>query len=368
MHRNTFKTGIVLVWLLCSTIIEAAPINGGDAGERKRQIPYPSFDRIDYSKPKAYLTLFESMGNAERIREIAATLKRDHPEDTLRTIDRWISSNLSCDPNAPYRWRDFDEIAKSGVYGGCADHAIVFGSLARACNIPTVWVKTMDYDWIRDFQRYGRVGRWSGHVFLEVCINERWVLLDAQGMIVYDDYDRTSHFFPAGRYGYDKGGDPYELILSVRWDLWKRQTADYFDNFDIAQLPWFKRGRNILGDSVYIAADTPYWRWIQKRCRKLGYRIGPSFNGLFEKHIPESQGHYLMLTYLGNRLVLPKQYHDAYLPIPLSELKKRKQNDSHGTLRRTTSDGTRVILLFAEEEAGLQEEIDMLILTEEQVD
>ncbi len=33
---------------------------------------------------------------------------------------------------------------------------------------------------------------------------------------------------PGERYAYDKGGSPWELVLSVRWEPWKRQTAAFF--------------------------------------------------------------------------------------------------------------------------------------------
>jgi hypothetical protein len=199
-------------------------------------IPEPRFDRIDYSNPRAYVALGGSIGNAKRIGTIAVQLKRHAPVATFRAIEEWMSRNLRYDPNAAYNWRNFDQIIDDGTLGGCADHSIVFGALSRACDIPTVWVKTMDYDWIRDFKKHGPVGSWRGHVFLEVYIQDGWALLDAQGMMLYEDYDRTSRFFPGGRYAYDKGADPYELILSVRWGIWKKQTADYFAKFDLSGL------------------------------------------------------------------------------------------------------------------------------------
>lgn len=247
MCQGICKTVALLV--ICAPLWSCAQLDSGpevSTSVRQQEIPEPRFDRIDYSNPSAYVRLPASIGNAKHIGTIAAQLKRQTPETNFRVIHQWMSKNLSYDPNAAYHWRNFDRIIDDGTLGGCADHSIIFGALSRACGIPTVWVKTMDYDWIRNFKRRGPIGSWRGHVFLEVYIQDSWVLLDAQGMILYEDYDRTSHFFPGERYAYDKGGDPHELILSVRWALWKKQTADYFARFDVSRLPGFDRGRDEL--------------------------------------------------------------------------------------------------------------------------
>jgi hypothetical protein len=271
-----------------------------------------------------------------------------------------MSKNLSYDPNTAYHWRNFDGIIEDGTLGGCADHSIVFGALSRACGIPTVWVKTMDYDWIRNFKRHGPIGSWRGHVFLEVYIQDSWVLLDAQGMILYEDYDRTSPFFPGGRYAYDKGADPYELILSVRWGIWKKQTADYFARFDLSRLPGPGRGRDISGSGIYIVADSPVWQWVQKTCTSQGYRVRHSFNTGFDQYLPEARGNILIVACVGDRLVLPPKYHDEYLPIGEKEIKARLKTEGHGIARRRLDDGTRVILIFGRDNESIHRAVEVL--------
>jgi len=334
------------------------------ASAQKDTIPVPSFDRIDYSKPGAYVRLPASLGNAERIKAIAGRLKRPTEEATFRAIHKWVSGNLTYDPNAAYNWRNFDQILAERMLGGCADHSIVFGALSRACGIPTVWVKTMDYDWIRDFKRHGPIGSWRGHVFLEVYVPDRWVLLDAQAMVLYDDYDRNSHFFPGGRYAYDKGADPYELILSVRWDLWKKQTADYFAGFDVSALPGFGRGRDISGNAVYIAADSPIWQQLQKACTSAGYRVRKCFNSEFNRYLPEARGNILIIACVGDRLVLPEKYHDEHLPITAGEIRVRLKTESHGIARRQLRDGTRIILIFGRDNESINKAVEVLSLDE----
>ena len=112
-------------------------------------------------------------------------------------VGRWIEANLRYDAQCAYEWRDFDGVVDLGKYGGCADHAVVFGALARACGIPCVWVKTMDADWIREFTaNRGKCSSWRGHVYLEVHLRGRWMLLDASQLVLYEDYRPGERLLP----------------------------------------------------------------------------------------------------------------------------------------------------------------------------
>ncbi len=328
-------------------------------------VPPCAFDRIDYARPQSYLDLPASIGNAEHIRKIAATLSGKTPEDKLVAIGRWIDSHLRYDAQCAYAWRDFDGVVDEGKYGGCADHAVVFGALARASGIPCVWVKTMDIDWIREFRaNHGKCRSWRGHVFLEVYLHDRWMLLDASQLVLYEHYQSGEHFLPGKRYAYDKGGDPYALVLSPRWELWKKQTARQFADFDLARLPLAtQEGRN-LGDQggVFVAADNPIYKWIATRCTDLGYRVRMTFNTDYGRILPRARGNYLILTYVGGRLVLDPDYYDRYLPWKIEDIQARATREGHGTLRRRLTDGTRVILLFGEDRDAIQQEVARLTL------
>jgi hypothetical protein len=292
---------------------------------------------------------------------VAAALPGKTPEDKLLAVWRWVEANLSYDAKCAYEWRDFDGILDLGKYGGCADHAVVFGALARACGIPCVWVKTMDVDWIREFQaNRGACSSWRGHVFLEVHLGGRWVLLDASQLILYEDYRPGERVLPGNRYAYDKGGDPHALALSTRWELWKRVTAAYFRDFDLAKLPLVTQvGRHLADrDGVFIAADNPVYKWLSKRCTDLGYRVRMSFNGEYGRLLPRSRGNYLIVTCVGDRLVMDREYRDAYLPWSAKEVAALKEKGDHGVLRRRLEDGTRVYLIYGRDQDAIRQAID----------
>ena len=322
--------------------------------------PAPSFDRVKYDRPDDYLVLNPSLGDAEHIRTIAAPLKREKPEKSLAAIHKWVNSELKYDANAAYEFRNFDQACAAKLYGGCADYAIVFTALSRACGIPTVFVKTMDADWIRDFRASGKSSSWRGHVFLEVYIDGKWKLLEPGGLTMYDDYDpATRRLLPGDRWAYDKGADPKEIVLSPDWERWKIQTAAHFKDFDLTQLPpgVGDRGRN-LADRVYVAADSPVWQMIDKHLRGAGHKVR-SFNTNWDAELQAAKGGDLVITCVGERLVLPSQRHDL-LPIPYDEIQAKLHATAGGVERKTADDGTRVVLLYTRDVPAMEKLVEEL--------
>ncbi len=343
-----------------------ASVLGAALGDDSRELPEPSCDRIAYDDPARYATpVAEKVASKEQVEKIAAGLKKESAEDTFTAIGGWIQKNLRYDEHAAYAWRSFDKIVEDGTYGGCADHAVAFGTLARACGIPTVWVKTMDADWIREFRAAPDTfdGSWRGHVFLEVHIRGKWMLLNATQLVLHPDYDTKMRLFPGDRYAYDKGGDPYEILLSVRWEDWKKQTRAYFRTFDLSKLP-VPEGRRLLKHRVLIAANRPVWQWLVERCRSLDCEVVASFNSDFDKFIPEAKGHILIVTCVGDKLVLPEKYHDSILATSLERLKALVASEPHGRLSRKLSDGTTVVLLYARDEDEMKKAVEELTLDE----
>jgi len=323
----------------------------------------PDFHAVDYKALARHLRLLPTMGSAAVIRKTARGLRGATAVETLRNIGGWIERNLRLDPKVAYSWRRVDRIVADGVYGGCADHALLFGALARAAGIPTVWVKTMDESWIREFRRApkGRsAGTWRGHVFLEVHLGGRWVLLDATQLRLYEDYSTASRHLPGGRYAYDKGTDPYEMVLSTRWAEWKRQTRAYFQGFDLAQIP-VAGGRDLSPVSLYVAADAPVWRWIAERARRQKVRTF-SFNTDYGKHLAAARGKTLVITAVGDAIALPPSLDKAYLPVPRREIARRLKTVRHGQMTRGLPDGTRVVLLFARDLDAMAEAVQRLKL------
>jgi hypothetical protein len=328
----------------------------GRVTTEEARIPEPSLNRINYDRPEDYLILNASLGREDRIREVASTLPAVDAEQTLVAIGRWIQAHLRYDPDAVAGGRSFDTAVDTGSLASCADHAVVFAALARARGIPAVFVKTMDVEWIREFRSTGTCVRWSGHVFLEVFLGGRWRLLDAQALILYDDYDPATRLFPGGRYPYDKGADPAEMVLSFEGERWLRQTRAYFSRFDLSLLP-VGEGRTL--DGVFVAANSPIYQAIIQRLQELGRaECVCSFNTRFDEHLPRSRGQHLILTCVGDTLVLPESYHARFLPVPVHEIERRMKSEPGGVLRKQLEDGTSVTLIYGRDQVAVLEVIE----------
>lgn len=321
-------------------------------------VPACDFDRVDHAKPDACLALPPTLGKKATIEKIAAEAKAATPRKSLAAIWAWIDSHLKYDANAAYAWRDVDKLLADGTYGGCADHAELFGAIARGCGIPTIWVKTMDCAWIRNYVRDHDENRtWSGHVFLEVFLEGKWRLLDATQGEIYDAYEPKQRLLPGDRWAYDKGADPFALVLSPRWEDWKQQTRTQFAKFDVAQLP--VDGAVPLSGRVYVAANEPMWDWTAARVKALGMRCGRSGNTGFDEWMPGAKTGWLVVVCLADRVPLPDAYR-GLLPIAVAEIAPALKKDAVVVRRKTAADGTKVVLVAGRDQDALKTAIETL--------
>lgn len=315
------------------------------AARAEEKPPEPKFAGIDYQRPEDHLALSPHVGNETTIRSIAKQLSGEAPRRTLANVYQWMHRNLRYDDDAAYRWRTLDRMLKDRTVGGCADHAVVFGTLARAAGIPTVWVKTMDVDWIQEF-RAGRARDWRGHVFLEVFVDGAWRLLDAQAMRLYQGrYDPRTRILPGNRFAYDKGDDPFAMVLSCRWELWKRQTTAYFERLDLDLLPWARSEDLIAAWRVWITGNAPFYKYATEAASRRGYHVMRSFNDDWDRLLGEARGHVLVVTCQGRVPVLPKDRWAALLPPGYEAIVAGGPLPDAGFLARSLEDGTRVILV-----------------------
>jgi hypothetical protein len=343
-----------VVWAVAAVVTAVGAAAGAAFGD---EVPAPRFDRVDYKKPETCLALDPKAGSERAIRAIAEGLKRKTPEETLAAVDRWMARTLAWEEERFDEWRTVEQEVADGTYGGCADHAMVYGTMLRACGIPTAWVKTMDFSWIERF-RSGKFDpnrdAWSGHVFLEVHVGGAWRLLDAQGRRLYMRYDPTARVFPDGKLAYDKGGKPWDLLLSVRWEDWKKQTAAYFQDTDPTKLvapgesgsPKWGEARPV-SPLVCVAGGSPRYLWVREVVGAEGYESGPAFNDEFDKYLPTARGQVLVVTCKWRDPVFPKDRRDEFLPKGWNQATARGAGGP-GWTQRVLADGTRVVFVAAE--------------------
>lgn len=156
----------------------------------------PAFG-IDYTDPEQYL----EQGEQSRISDPSVL-------DELRTDERSISHLGEI-----YRWlkSDFtaysaggktigvvtvDQLLNERRLGGCHDHGLVYAAVVRELGYPALMARTSSIAWVKRFQA-GEEGPVVGHVFVEVYLNDKWVLIDStNGWYVEVGYDPSNPIIP----------------------------------------------------------------------------------------------------------------------------------------------------------------------------
>ncbi len=274
----------------------------------------PDVDSINYATPAKYLDFPDSLGNRASIIDQAGKLKGATDLETVGNVLGWMKTNLKYDDKIAYAWRNYDDAIREKNYGGCADEGIVCGVLLKGAGIPVVWVKSMDVSWIWDFKKGRPFKSWSGHVWLEVYVNQKWALLDPGGRTLYQDYSPKMRILPGQRFAYHKGNDPKAMVMSLQWEPWKEQTAKFFRELDESLLPVDEKGKTRLGPVAYVVGNSPYYQAMNNMAAERGLAVAMSFNTEYDKYLPEARGHVLLVETHKGKPIVAAEVLEKYFP------------------------------------------------------
>jgi hypothetical protein len=307
---------------------------------------------IDHEDPGPYARIPKSAGDADVIRGIAADLKAETPERTLRRIHGFIADGVPDvpDPGWSPDHRNFDSLVTGFDHHGCASHGLLFANLARACGIPVVYIKSTRHSWIREFVATGRRGSFSGHVFLEVFVKGKWRLLDAQGMRIWDDYDPADPELPGGLLVYEKGWDHVAMVHSTQRDRYIEEALARWKGFDVSKLRENDApGRSLL-PKVYAVTVGGEWRTLGRRIPMILSFDRWSWK---ESH-GKVKGNVFIVTSIRGEHEVPEDVAADWLPMSRKEIEKTLEKGPF-VRTRDLADGTRVILLAASDLRAMKE-------------
>jgi hypothetical protein len=180
---------------------------------------------IDYAHPEKYLTQGEQTRLSDP--DVAADLRLEqnvNSPDQLYMLGRiywWISGEFKTwsARGATIGKVKTDELLADRHLGGCHDGGLVYASLARELGYPTVVVDALGLAWAKQFQS-GEQGSYAGHVFVEVYVNGKWVLVDStNNWYVASGYDPSNPIIPLG----EKGG---YYVMRKGLDTWGYGVMD----------------------------------------------------------------------------------------------------------------------------------------------
>jgi hypothetical protein len=167
-------------------------------------------------------------------------------------------------------------------------------------------------------------------------------------------YDPKARLFPDGRFAYDKGGSPWDLVLSIRWAEWKKQTSAHFRETDPNQIisvderasPRFGDPHPV-GKAVFVAGNSPRYQWAEAAVRATGMRVAATFNTDFDRVLGAARGQVVVVTCSRGEPVLPARLRPSWLPKGWEQAVSSPGTTAPGWTDRTLADGTRVVLVVA---------------------
>ncbi len=180
--------------------LTATPLSkGGQRGDTPTATPrpYASAFGIDYGQPNKYA----AQGEQTRLSNptIVDTLRRrDQYVDHMGEIYQWIQRGFK-----PYSAggstigvATTDQLMIERRLGGCHDWGLVFATIARELGYPTVMVDTASIAWAKNYMS-GQRGGFVGHVFVEVFVVDKWILMDStNNWYIDNNYDPANPVIP----------------------------------------------------------------------------------------------------------------------------------------------------------------------------
>jgi len=152
---------------------------------------------IDYAQPRKYLaqgeqtrfsnpaivnSLRRQVQNVAHLGEIYFWIKRE--------FTTWSAGGKTIGA------RTTDQLFAERRLGGCHDWGQVYASVARELGYPAVKVDAVSIAWAKQFQS-GQKVPYVGHVFVEVFVAGKWVLMDStNNWYVENGYDPTNPTIP----------------------------------------------------------------------------------------------------------------------------------------------------------------------------
>jgi len=154
---------------------------------------------IDYSNPELYLTLGSQSNLKEQyFNEINRQIRIENNDiEGIGMIFSWKQDYFKR-YSAGGRFIGkitVNQIMKKKALGGCHDHGLVLVSILRKYGFPAIMVDTAGIQWALDYHEGKRKG-FRGHVFIEVYVKDKWILIDSTTGKYVENYDSSNPVIP----------------------------------------------------------------------------------------------------------------------------------------------------------------------------
>jgi len=131
--------------------------------------------------------------------------------------------------------RTSEELAASKTWSGCSNVGTILAPILRANGIPTIYLQSAHIDWANDLvQNNDSKNSVRGHIFLEIFINNEWLLFDSTSGHIYLNYNYNNLSLPKNYFAYSKSLNGHE-VGSIDFNGLKKVMIDLFRDFDLSK-------------------------------------------------------------------------------------------------------------------------------------
>lgn len=123
-----------------------------------------------------------------------------------------------------FRKRTAEQIIQDGFTTGCTDSCLVYVALAKACQIPTRYVETIDKEWLETGNRDSIRGH--QYALSWVLEEKRWIWVDPLGARL-----DTPNPDKEGRVIYKFGKDSWDIGID-NFETLKKKFIDYKTSYN----------------------------------------------------------------------------------------------------------------------------------------
>lgn len=196
---------------------------------------------IDYNNPAIYLKpgLQSTISSQETIDELKEKFEKCSGLEGLKDLYLWLGQEFSAYKGGGklIGITTIDQLLETKKLSGCSDNALVLSAVARYLGYPTVMIDTAGIDWAEKFQ-LGLTTSYVGHVFVEVYIDDNWILVDPTSGKFIRMYDTSNPVLPIttkdekiGFYALLKGKDMWDYGVTEP-DMLKTKLKTFAKSFD----------------------------------------------------------------------------------------------------------------------------------------
>lgn len=168
--------------------------------------------------------------------------------EVIKAVWKYIKSTYRSAPITDgANVRNVNELIRTKTLRHCGEYGVLWLSLLRLYGVPCVLISSLNLAEANSLE----LTSWSGHKFIEVFINSKYILLDSTRGLFFDEMltDRIipikiESFAPKGFVVMMRCFDPTNVIKSDSdWSTYIKETKEYFIEFGYEPKEYWKGHR-----------------------------------------------------------------------------------------------------------------------------